>query len=154
MLYCIPTDTSFEQKGCYRANPETRTINHFRLALLCPHVETSSGASEKTLLLPHSAKLVASGRVWLLLCHEHTDHLTHWLSSALMTDARTHIHTRMPDSTVGAPQICTHTYMRLYPHPPPGLIHLLHLRMRLLWCHPQCYHFKGTKALQCHQRKE
>lgn len=128
------------------------------------HGNQQWGLWKKKPLVPHSARLIASGRVRRLLCHEHTDHLTHWLSSALMTDA--HIPTRMSTHTAMGARfhtytralkqcICTHTQRHtVIPHPPPGLIHLLHLRMPPLWCHLQSHHFKGTKALRCNQRKE
>lgn len=47
-----------------------------------------------------------------------------------------------------------HTHTQPLTPPPPGLIHLLHLRMRALWCHLQSHYFKSTKAPQCHQYKE
>lgn len=74
-----------------------------------------------------------------------------------MTDAHTHPHMHACLHWYpSAFRICTHTHthIHLYPHPPPGLIHLLHLRMWALWCHLQSHHFKGSKALQCHQHRE
>lgn len=47
-----------------------------------------------------------------------------------------------------------HTHTQPLTPPPPGLIHLLHLRMRALWCHLQSHYFKSTKAPHCHQYKE
>lgn len=78
---------------------------------------------------------------------------THRLSSALMTDTHpTHMHSCLHRYS-RALQIWTHTHALLPPHPPPGLIHLLHLRMLPPWCHPQSHHFKGTKALHVHQQR-
>lgn len=122
-----PADRSFQLKCCCGGNPETRITYCICLTLFGQYMNTSDRALGKRLLVPHSAELIASGRVWLLLCHEHTDQLTHWLSSALMTDAHSYIHTH------------TYTTSPL----PPRLIHLVHLRMPLLWCHLQFHYFKA-----------
>lgn len=80
-------------------------------------METSSWTSAKELLLPHSARLIASGRVRLLLRYEHTDRLTHWLSSTLMTDVHTHprMHDLSTDTRAHFRSAQTHTHA---PSPP------------------------------------
>lgn len=78
---------------------------------------------------------------WRMNTHTHTHSHACLLQQILRSITTPDLHTQTP----------THT---LLPHPPPGLIHLLHLRMHPLWCHLQSYHFKGTKAPRCHQHKE
>lgn len=74
--------------------------------------------------------------------------------------ARTHAHTqshacRLPliFRSIKMPDFHTHPHT-LLPHPPHGLIHLLHLRMQPPWCHLQSQDFKGIDVPQCHQLKE